>query len=261
LADTLDAATGTLLIEGKSPKRKVGELDCPETGSIGAFLLGSLDPPEQVEMERHLTSCEICRQELIEVAHLPGLMHRLTLDDVTQRASVRDLQAEPRPDLVPESDVARLLSEATTVDASFWSVFVHRLSGSRMLLLAMIIVLVLATGGVASAELLTHQPSPGVLTWTSTDTAGGIDTVARLADQSWGTDIRLWMDDLPPGLTCRLVVYPRTGAAQTAGWWSTNYEARLMVPGSTSIPLSQIDRIDVIRSDKTVLATLTSTTR
>ena len=27
LADTLDAATGTLLIEGKSPKRKVGELD------------------------------------------------------------------------------------------------------------------------------------------------------------------------------------------------------------------------------------------
>ena len=27
LADTLDAATGTLLTEGKSPKRKVGEID------------------------------------------------------------------------------------------------------------------------------------------------------------------------------------------------------------------------------------------
>jgi hypothetical protein len=233
---------------------------CPETRSVGAYLLGALDPQEQVEMEWHLTSCEVCRQELIEVAHLPGLMHRLTLGDVTQRASVRNLQAEPRPDLFPESDVARPLPEATTVDASPWSAFVRRLSRSRMLLLTLIILLVLATGGAASAELLTHEPSPGVSTWTSTDAAGGIDTVARLADQTWGTDIRLWMDDLPPGLTCRVVVYPRTGAAETAGWWSTNYEERLMVPASTSIPLSQIDRIDVTQSDKTVLASLTNTT-
>jgi hypothetical protein len=33
-------------------------------------------------MEKHLGVCAICRQELIEVAHLPGLLHRLTLDDV-----------------------------------------------------------------------------------------------------------------------------------------------------------------------------------
>ncbi|WP_238163479.1 hypothetical protein [Kribbella capetownensis] len=137
----------------------------------------------------------------------------------------------------------------------------HRRPRSHLLVLAMIIVLVLATGGVASAELWTHQPSPGVLAWTSTDAVGGIDTVARLADRSWGTDIRLWMEDLPPGLTCRLIVYPRAGGAEPAGGWSTNYEARLMITGSTSIPLPQIDRIDVVRSDKTVLATLTSTTR
>lgn len=111
-------------------------------------------------MERHLIGCEACRQELIEVAHLPGLMHRLTLDDVAPRASARDVQAEPRPDLVPEIDAARPLSEATT--ASVWSAVVHRLSRSRTLLLAMIMVLVLATGGLASAELLTHQPAPGL---------------------------------------------------------------------------------------------------
>ncbi|WP_165555991.1 zf-HC2 domain-containing protein [Kribbella pittospori] len=228
---------------------------CPETRSVAPYVLGALDPPEQVEMEWHLTSCEICRQELIEVAHLPGLMHRLSLDDVTQEAPVRNLEAESRPDLVPGSEVAGLLPEATTVEA------VRRRPWSHVLVLAMIVVLVLATGGVASAELWTHQPSPGVATWTSTDAVGGIDTVARLADRSWGTDIRLWMEDLPPGLTCRLVVYPRTGGAETAGWWSTNYEAHLMITGSTSIPLSQLDRIDVIRSDKTLLATLTSTTR
>jgi hypothetical protein len=234
---------------------------CPETRSIGAYLLGALDPQEQGEMERHLTTCEICRQELIEVAHLPGLMHRLTLDDVTQGTSGRNLHAAPRPVLISESNVARPSTEATAADASFCSSFVRRLIRSRMLLFAGIILLVLATVGVASAELLTGQASHAVLTWRSTDAVGGIETVARLARQPWGTDIRLWMDDLPPGLTCRLVVYPRNGAAETAGWWSTNYEARLMVPGSTAIPLSQIDRIEVIRSDKIVLATLTNATR
>jgi putative zinc finger protein len=210
-------------------------------------VLGALDPAEQAEMEWHLTSCEICRQELIEIAHLPGLMHRLSLDDVTP-------PADPRPDLVAGTE-AILLPETTTVEPP------PARRRSQLLVLAMIVVLVLATGGVASAELWTHQPSPGVLTWTSTDAVGGIDTVARLADRSWGTDIRLWMEDLPPGLTCRLIVYARTGGAETAGWWSTNYEARLMITGSTSIPLPQIDRIDVIRSDQTVLTTLTSSTR
>ncbi|TDX04056.1 hypothetical protein EV647_2319 [Kribbella sp. VKM Ac-2566] len=77
-----------------------------------------------------------------------------------------------------------------------------------------------------------------------------------------GVSFRLPLtDDLPSRLTCRLVVHARIGAAETAGWWSTNHEARLMISGSTSIPLSQIERIDVIRSDKTVLTTLTNTTR
>ncbi len=239
-----------------------GLMMCPETRSIGAYLLGALDPQEQFEMERHLTGCASCRQELIEVAHLPGLMHRLTLHDVTQRAtSVRNLQGVPQPDLVPEFEVATTSPETSPVDVCCRFAFLHRLTRSRMLLPAMIILLVLATAGVAGAELLTRQPSPGVSTWTSTDAAGGVDTVARLSNQPWGTDIRLWMDDPPPELICRLIVYPQTGAAQTAGWWSTNHEAHLLVPVSTSIPLSQIAHIDVIQSDQVVLATLTQTTR
>jgi hypothetical protein len=38
-------------------------------------------------MEQHLGVCAMCRQELVEVAHLPGLLHRLTLDDVIKRAA------------------------------------------------------------------------------------------------------------------------------------------------------------------------------
>jgi anti-sigma factor RsiW len=55
---------------------------CGEARSIGAYVLGALDLHERLAMERHLGVCSMCRQELIEVAHLPGLLHRLTLDDV-----------------------------------------------------------------------------------------------------------------------------------------------------------------------------------
>jgi hypothetical protein len=110
---------------------------CPETRSIGAYLLGALDPQEQVELEWHLAGCENCRQELIDVAPLPGLMHRLTLDDVSRMATGYDLQAEAVPDVVPGSNVARPSFGASSVEASFWSALVRGVIQSRMLLPAM----------------------------------------------------------------------------------------------------------------------------
>lgn len=63
---------------------------CGEASSIGAYVLGALDLQERLATEQHLGVCAMCRQELIEVAHLPGLLHRLTLDDVIKRAARPD---------------------------------------------------------------------------------------------------------------------------------------------------------------------------
>jgi hypothetical protein len=243
---------------------------CPETMSIGSYVLGALDPHEHLEMEQHLTECAICRQELVEVAHLPGLLHRLTLEDVTSQTAAQNLGPMFQPDIhvgplpgpaapiVPPS-----LPEATTAITSARSWLRDHLTRSRIFLVAAIIGIVLIAGVMAGRELLAEpaqQASSVVTTWSATDAAGGIDTTARLASQPWGTDIRLRMADLPPGQTCKLVVHARTGAVETAGWWSTKYEAHLSIPASTSIPLPDIDRVDVIRSDNIVLATLSSTT-
>lgn len=232
---------------------------CPETRSIGAYLLGSLDPAEHLELEQHITECAICRQELVEVAHLPGLLHRLTLEDVSPQTAAQSPMPGATASIDPPS-----LPDATTAITSARSWLRRHLTRSRTGLVAAIIGMVLIAGAMACRELLAEpgqQASSGVTTWSATNAAGGIDTTARLASQPWGTDIRLRMEDLPPGQTCKLVVRARTGPAETAGWWSTNYEAQLTVPASTSIPLSDIDRVDVIRSDNIVLATLTSTTR
>jgi Putative zinc-finger len=49
---------------------------CPFTISIGAFLVGALDPTDRQDLQVHLADCEQCRSELALLAQLPGLLHR-----------------------------------------------------------------------------------------------------------------------------------------------------------------------------------------
>jgi hypothetical protein len=50
---------------------------CLHTISVGAFLLGVLEPAEHDAMVRHLRQCAACRAEVVELAPLPGLLNRL----------------------------------------------------------------------------------------------------------------------------------------------------------------------------------------
>jgi anti-sigma factor RsiW len=49
---------------------------CPFTVSVGAFLVGALDPTDRQELHGHLDDCEPCRSELASLAQVPGLLHR-----------------------------------------------------------------------------------------------------------------------------------------------------------------------------------------
>jgi hypothetical protein len=89
--------------------------------------------------------------------------------------------------------------------------------------------------------------------WTAT---GTIDTTAKLTSQSWGTDIQLRMAKLPPGQHCKLIVHSRDGTTELAGWWATPTTYRADVPASTSIPLDNIDHLDVVTAGGTVLSTM-----
>jgi hypothetical protein len=44
--------------------------------SIGALLVGALDPTDRQVLQAHLDGCEYCRGELVLLAQLPGLLHR-----------------------------------------------------------------------------------------------------------------------------------------------------------------------------------------
>jgi hypothetical protein len=99
------------------------------------------------------------------------------------------------------------------------------------------------------------------VTWSSTNGAGGIDTTAKLTSHGWGTDIQLKMTDLKAGEHCELIVHGRDGTTETAGWWAAPSNYRAEVPASTSIPLQDIDHLEVVTAGNTVLSTMSPATR
>jgi anti-sigma factor RsiW len=52
------------------------------------YVLGALSPAERYRFERHLASCPACRDELVGLAGLPGLLRRLSAAEAA--ASVAD---------------------------------------------------------------------------------------------------------------------------------------------------------------------------
>jgi hypothetical protein len=207
-------------------------MTCLQTVSLGAYVLGALDAAERIEIEEHLRDCAYCRDELVRLSPLPGLLGQVSLDDV--------LADEPptRP------------AEATPVAPPPR----HR----RRILASVAAAAVLLIGvGLAGRVVVDDDSTTTASSWsTSTDT--GIKASAALVDRGWGTDIELTMDDLPTGARCRLVVVGSDGRIETAGWWTTGYTTRAEVPASTSIESGAIDRME-IRAGTRVLAVLQPT--
>ncbi|MGW5194203.1 anti-sigma factor family protein [Kribbella sp. NPDC004138] len=202
-------------------------MTCPETMSIGAYVLGALEASERRAVEEHLASCTACRETLLQFAHLPGLLHAVPVEEIEAD------QPEPAPLQLSKKRARRRW--AAPVAASVAAV----------------------TTGVLSWGLLT---APASATWTATDGVGGIDTTAQLTSRGWGTDIQLRLTDLKPYEHCVLVVHGRDGTVEKAGWWAANGSYKADVPVSTSIPLGDIDHLEVVDAGNTVLSTVSPTT-
>lgn len=214
-------------------------MTCVHTMSLGAYVLGALDPEDRQATERHLRECQPCRDELVRLAPLPGLLSQVSLSDLDGP------DAAPRPDIealppTPSRPTVRrrwvrLAGTAAAVAAILGGVFV--------------------TGRMVVDD--STPATPTAATWSTSSGPSDIDARAVLSERGWGTDIDLAMRDLPPGLRCRLVVRSVDGRAETAGWWTTGYASTAEVPASTSIDLAAIHRLEVVRADGRVLAVLT----
>lgn len=201
-------------------------LKCRYTTSIGAHLLGALGPDESMELERHYRTCPHCRDEVVRLAPLPGLLHR-----------VSPKEAPPAPAAPPPRHRPRRLHIAA-------------------------VALVLVAAGVAA--FLTGKGTSGsaaadaTVSWSHTVAATpGMRVTADLTEQPWGTQIRLRLSDPPPGRLCHLVVFTREGEQQTTGWWTTGYDTDADIMTSTSVPIAELTRLAVLDPAGTALARIT----
>ncbi|SER58054.1 anti-sigma factor family protein [Actinokineospora terrae] len=237
-------------------------MTCSHTLSLGAYLLGALDPVERSAFEAHAARCADCRTELVRLAPLPGLLHRISAADFEDTPEVpADLRGGEPPAWYEEEPVTepaqgRVPAVTLVPDALVPDIDAPR-KGRRLALMAAAaaVVVALSVGGVLVYEAVRGQENqpPLTVSWSATDQASGVRADVDLTDRAWGTEVKIRLHDVPPGKPCKLVVRGRDGYREVAGWWATSYGQGESIPGSTSIDLTRISRVQVVTDDDIVL--------
>ncbi|SDO00811.1 anti-sigma factor family protein [Lentzea jiangxiensis] len=184
-------------------------MSCQHTVDVGAYLFGSLDLGERAAFERHLGTCDCCQAEMLRLAPLPGLLGRLTPQDVENLDEI--------PSCPPGPDRQRRVA----------------------LVCAAVLVALALAGGVL---FLRPPPAP---TWAAEDPGTGVDGEVSMVSKSWGTEMWFKLGDVKPGARCKVIVFDRRGQREVGGWWGSDHGPDERIPGSTSFRVDQIDRLEV----------------
>lgn len=241
-------------------------MTCTHTSTLGVYLLGALEPEDRSTFEAHLSDCDACRMELVRLAPLPGLLNQITLADFEDVPEVpRTGPIEPTMPVTEVPPVPAVeLTRPVVIDAPVPEPTRTPRSRRRywQLATAAAVVVVLTVGGVVGYQALNGPASTEheTVTWSATDVETGAHADVELAHRSWGTQVRVWMSNMPAGRRCKLVVQARSGYRnmasykETAGWWGTDaYDPNEAIPGATSIDLLDIYKLQFVDNEDHVL--------
>ncbi|MGW3141304.1 anti-sigma factor family protein [Streptomyces sp. NPDC001139] len=220
-------------------------MTCRESLSLGAYLLGALEPAERSGLERHMVRCAECRAERIELEPLVELLQHVPFEEPPQRA-----QAVPTPtalDAAPQP--------VGTAQAVFR--VARRARGWRLFIAGALAAAAALTGIGVSLSTQSSRPATvrSAVTVSATDPATHVTASAALAPGATGTSIRIRLSGLPPAV-CRLVVHARDGHTETAATWTSGWGTAVSVPASSSFGARDIARMDVVTSSDRLLVEL-----
>ena len=231
---------------------------CQQSVSLGAYLLGALDPEERRAMELHVAGCEQCRAELVEMAPLPGLLRHTPFEELAETAAAAESlgpvqwQAPHRTESAagPAGDAAADDEPGGTVPDEPAPAH-HRRPRRRGLVTAGAMALAACVAGVAVYAAVGRDTpgtgsTPVAATWSATDPATHVTASAEVIPKAWGTQFELKLGGLPSGITCHLVVHAKDGSSETAGTWGSGYTSSAMVPAATSITPADITGLDIV---------------
>lgn len=182
--------------------------------ALGSYLVGALDPAQRATVETHLVGCPNCREELASYAGIPGLMSRLTLDEVLGEA---------------------LLPPASMLPAVLAAVEAERLRRTRRLrgwqAGAAAAVVAAAAGVVAAVDLPMNGPARAEFT-----AAAGVTASGDLATDGkpWGTALHLRVH-LPDAPWYTAWAVDGNGTRTVAASWGRTAGGTMRVDGATSL--------------------------
>jgi anti-sigma factor RsiW len=225
--------------------------DCTDTRqALGVYVLGAIDPAERSHVDRHVTGCRECRDELAGLAGLPALLSRVSADEIG-RISRED--AEPVPaDAAPPDDFVESLLSLTAA---------RRRRNRRWQAVAAAAAVVIAAAGAVAGLRLASGPAPAPpsastppASWQTARTASalrGITATVRYNKEPWGTAMDIQVTGVPNGTTCQLWVTDAQGVhLAAAGWTVANGDTAAWYPGSSWVPVSQVQGFDVTAGNR-----------
>ena len=209
-----------------------------------AYVLGALSPAERREFEDHLNGCATCASSVGELAGLPALMSKVSLEKLSA-------EVEPPPQTLLPS-LARAVRRER----------VQRRLGAGVA--AAVAACLIAVGAVALTEPGSPARQPVAATPSPSSTRGGtanlalsavvpspVTARARLVDMGWGTrlDVTSAYDakGLPSAdeLAIALVVIDRKGVCQQVAAWNALPDRELTVMGASSLARKDIAAVEV----------------
>jgi len=129
---------------------------------LGIYVFGAITPPDRATVVRHLATCPNCRDELVGLAGLPGLLLRLPA--VAAAFSSGDLAVASRQDL-----------QQALVDRTLGTITQRRRRRRRLAAIAATALTAAAAAGWATYLAVPAAPSPAASgTVLETDTIGGV---------------------------------------------------------------------------------------
>jgi hypothetical protein len=200
---------------------------CPRAEeSLGALVLGALDPAERDQVEEHVRVCASCSAILGELAPLPGLLHRIDLPTA---------EGPPPQDLLERAIAQARAEEALVPPGRRWRTF-------AAVTAAAVAAAVLVIGMLVS----THPQS---ITVSATSPVSDVSAQVVVTPTDSGTELALTLEGVAAGEHCQLVVVGRDGRREVASTWIANYEGEAVVTGNTSVARADLRRLDITTTD------------
>jgi len=217
---------------------------------VGAYSMGLLEERDRREFEDHLAGCPACAAEVAELSPMAALLRGVEPRGV-EPAGAAD--GEPAAGREPGGgDVTELLRRRARQQRQRrrWQVALGAAAG-----------IVLIGGGIGvgiAAAPPNGPPPPPPLALTgqlhsATDPGTGVAGTVGLVAKAWGTQVTLDLSKVHGPAECELVAVSRTGERRVVmGWLVTapgdgvpGHPAHLVIRGGTSIPRSDLSRVDV----------------